>query len=150
MAEAVGPHGTAEGVDPSTEAITHARRRTRLANCVFSQGVAEALDAPDGSYHVVVSSLMVHHLPEELRPQALGEMFRVLRPGGSVLIAEFRPPTSRVGRRLVGALHAGRWRTTASTCSRRWFGKRASSGSAVAICAPWIHYLQAVKPVAAA
>jgi hypothetical protein len=25
---------------------------------------------------------MIHDLPEELRPQAIGEMFRVLRPGG--------------------------------------------------------------------
>ena len=38
---------------------------------------------------------MIHHLPETLRPQAIGEMLRVLRPGGSVLIAEFRPPSRR-------------------------------------------------------
>jgi len=49
---------------------------------------------------------MIHHLPEELRPQAIGEMFRVLRPGGSLLIAEFRPPASRIGRRLIGSLHS--------------------------------------------
>ena len=106
MAAAVAPDGTAHGVDPSDEAISYARRRTRLANCTFSDGIAETLDAPDGSYDVVVSSLMIHHLPEGLRPQAIGEMFRVLRPGGSVLIAEFRPPSSRIGRRLIGSLHS--------------------------------------------
>jgi ubiquinone/menaquinone biosynthesis C-methylase UbiE len=106
MAEAVAPDGTARGVDPSDEAISYARRGTRLANCTFSDGTAEALDAPDGSYDVVVSSLMIHHLPEELRPQAIGEMFRVLRPGGSLLIAEFRPPASRIGRRLIASLHS--------------------------------------------
>jgi ubiquinone/menaquinone biosynthesis C-methylase UbiE len=106
MAAAVAPDGTAHGVDPSDEAISYARRRTRLANCTFSNGIAEALDAPDGSYDVVVSSLMVHHLPEDLRPQAIGEMFRVLRPGGSLLIAEFRPPASRIGRLLIGSLHS--------------------------------------------
>ncbi len=47
---------------------------------------------------------MLHHLPEGLRSQAMGEMFRVLRPGGSVLVADFRPPPSRVGRHLVTAL----------------------------------------------
>jgi ubiquinone/menaquinone biosynthesis C-methylase UbiE len=102
MAEAVGPAGTAQGVDPSGEAITQARRLTRPDNCTFSTGVAEALDAPEGSYDVVVSSLMLHHLPEALRPQAVGEMFRVLRPGGSILVADSRPPASRIGRYLIG------------------------------------------------
>jgi ubiquinone/menaquinone biosynthesis C-methylase UbiE len=101
LAEAVAPDGTAHGVDPSGDAITQARRLTRLASCSFSSGIAEALDAPDGTYDVVVSSLMIHHLPETLRPQAIAEMYRVLRPGGSVLIAEFRPPASRIGRRLI-------------------------------------------------
>jgi SAM-dependent methyltransferase len=83
MAQAVAPGGTAHGVDPSAEAISHARRTTRLDNCTFAAGVAEALDAPDGSYDIVVSSLMIHHLPGALRPRATSEMFRVLRPGGS-------------------------------------------------------------------
>jgi ubiquinone/menaquinone biosynthesis C-methylase UbiE len=104
MAQVVGPAGTARGVDPDGEAISYARRVTDLANCAFATGVAQALDAADGSYDVVVSSLMMHHLPETLRPQAISEMFRVLRPGGSVLIAEFRPPQSRVVRRLIKAL----------------------------------------------
>jgi ubiquinone/menaquinone biosynthesis C-methylase UbiE len=106
MAAAAAPDGTAQGVDPSKEAISNARRLTRLPNCTFSDGIAESLDAPNGSYDVVVSSLMIHHLPEALRPQAISEMFRVLRPGGSVLIAEFRPPSSRIGRRLIGGLHS--------------------------------------------
>lgn len=77
---------------------------TRLANCTFSEGIAEALDAPDSAYDVVVTSLMIHHLPEELRPQAIQEMFRALRPGGRLLVAEIRPATTRVGR-LVMAPH---------------------------------------------
>jgi ubiquinone/menaquinone biosynthesis C-methylase UbiE len=104
MAQAVAPDGTARGVDPSGEAIAYARRRTTLANCTFASGTAEALDATDGAYDIVVSSLMIHHLPETVRPRAIREMFRVLRPGGSVLIAEFRPPASRIGRRVVTAL----------------------------------------------
>jgi ubiquinone/menaquinone biosynthesis C-methylase UbiE len=104
MAQTVAPDGTAHGVDTSGEAITHARRSTHLANCTFAEGTAHALDAPDGPYDVVVSSLMIHHLPETLRPLAIDEMFRVLRPRGSVLVAEFRPPASRIGRRLVKAL----------------------------------------------
>ncbi len=57
------------GVDPSREAIARARRLTRVANRAFSERVAQALDAPDGSYDVVVSSLVVNHLPDTLRPR---------------------------------------------------------------------------------
>ncbi len=101
LADAAVSGGSATGVDPSRETIAQARRLSRLANCTFSEGTAEALDAADDSYDVVASSLMIHHLPETMRPQAIGEMFRVLRPWGWVLIAEFRPPASRIGRVLI-------------------------------------------------
>jgi ubiquinone/menaquinone biosynthesis C-methylase UbiE len=50
----------------------------------------------------VVSSLVVNHLSDTLRPPALREMVRVLRLGYRVLIADFRPPTSGIGRHLIG------------------------------------------------
>jgi ubiquinone/menaquinone biosynthesis C-methylase UbiE len=147
MARAVEPGGSAHGVDPSADAITHARRLTTLANCSFSDGVAEGLDTADGSYDVVVSSLMIHHLPEALRPRAIGEMFRVLRPGGSVLIAEFRPPSTRIGRRLITALtghHAmAENRVDLLEPMVRDAGfEQPHSG----YLRPWAHYIQARKP----
>jgi ubiquinone/menaquinone biosynthesis C-methylase UbiE len=149
MAEAVAPGGTAHGVDPSGEAITYARRVTRLANCAFSDGIAEALDAPDGSYDVVVSSLVMHHLPEPLRPQAVGEMFRVLRPGGSVLIAEFRPPASRIGRRVIRAhspaMAENRVELLGAMVRQAGFEQLRSGDTR-----PWMHYVQALKPISSA
>ena len=47
MAEPVRSALTAMGMDPSREAIARARRLTRVANCAFSEGIAQALDAPD-------------------------------------------------------------------------------------------------------
>jgi SAM-dependent methyltransferase len=132
-------------VDPSGEAITRAQGLTRLANCTFSGGIAEALDAPDGSYDVVVTSLMIHHLPETLRPQAIGEMFRVLRPGGSVLIADSRPPASRIGRRLVRAHSPAMADNPVDRLEpmvRDAGFEQVQSGD----LRPWIHYVQALKP----
>lgn len=103
-AGAVGPGGTALGIDPSPTVIRYAQRVTRQDNCAFQLGVAEALEAPEASFDVVVSSLMIHHLPDDLRPRAITEILRVLRPGGRLLIADFRPPGSRVGGHLIGAL----------------------------------------------
>lgn len=105
MAAIVAPGGMAHGVDPSAAAITHARGLTRRSNCTFSGGIAEDLETPDASYDVVVSSLVIHHLPEALRSRAIQEMFRVLRPGGSVLVAEFRPPRGTLGRALIARFH---------------------------------------------
>jgi ubiquinone/menaquinone biosynthesis C-methylase UbiE len=148
MAEAVAPGGTAHGVDPSGEAIAHARRLTRVANCTFSDGIAEALDAPNGSYDVVVSSLVIHHLPEMLRPQATSEMFRVLRPGGSILVAEFRPPASQIGRRMIRAhspAMADNRVDLLGPMLREAGFRQLRSGD----LRPWMHYLQALKPTAA-
>jgi ubiquinone/menaquinone biosynthesis C-methylase UbiE len=145
MAEAVAPDGSVHGVDPSGEAITQARRLTGVPNCTFSTGV----DAPDGTYDVLVSSLMIHHLPDALRSRALGEMFRVLRPGGSVLVAEFRPPTNRIGRRLIGAhspaMANNRVDLLAPLVREAGFDQLRTGD-----LRPWIHYVQAHKPTVAA
>lgn len=90
LAAAVGPDGQVTGIDPAAPAIKYARRRSP-ENCSFSVGVAQKLDLPDESVDVVTSTLAVHHFPEAVRAAAFGEMYRVTRPGGRLLVADFRP-----------------------------------------------------------
>ncbi len=48
---------------------------------------ARKLPYPDTQYEVVISSLAIHNIPErDERTQAVREMFRVLKPGGRMLI----------------------------------------------------------------
>jgi ubiquinone/menaquinone biosynthesis C-methylase UbiE len=148
MAQAVAPGGTAHGVDPSSDAITEARRVTRLDNCTFGEGVAEALGAPDGAYDVVVSSWMIHHLPESLRHRAIAEMYRMLRPGGTVLISEFRPPASRIGRRLITKLtgHSAMANNRVDLLDpmiRKAGFEQPHSGE----LRPWTYYIHARRPI---
>jgi ubiquinone/menaquinone biosynthesis C-methylase UbiE len=99
LATAVGPRARVVGVDASADMID--RARATRPGCTFAVGLAESLDHPDAAFDVVASSLMIHHLPEDLRHRALAEMHRVLRPGGRLLVADYRPPASPLARGLL-------------------------------------------------
>ncbi|MFG3436115.1 class I SAM-dependent methyltransferase [Nonomuraea sp. NPDC047897] len=103
LAPLIGPAGQVVGVDPAPSMVEHARRRAP-ANCSYAVGVGQALDLADESFDVVVTSLAVHHMPEGERGAAVREMFRVLRPGGRLLVVEFRRPANRWAAGLLGAL----------------------------------------------
>ena len=50
-------------------------------------GDARKLVYPAANYDVVISSLAIHNIPDkEERQQAIREMWRVLKPGGKLLI----------------------------------------------------------------
>lgn len=100
LAAAVTPGGQVTGVDPATAAISYARRRAP-GNCSFTVGTAQELGVPDGSFDVVTCTLAIHHIPGPERPAAFAGMYRALRPGGRLLVADFRPSRSRL------ALHSG-------------------------------------------
>lgn len=95
-----GPRGVVAGIDPSPEMIAVARQKAAQANLDIDYRVAsvEALPFADATFDTVLSSLMMHHLPEDLKPRALAEIRRVLKPGGRLLIVDFKEPASRLGR----------------------------------------------------
>jgi len=90
----VGPSGTVHGIDASKEMIERASRKTRRrgVQADFQVATVEALPFPERSFEVVFSTLMLHHLPRPVRRKCAGEMARVLRPGGRVLVADFQTP----------------------------------------------------------
>lgn len=95
------------GVDLSPHQVERARVRARAAGSspTFQQGDAMALDPhPDGTYDGVVSVASIKHWPDPAR--GLRECTRVLRPGGTLVVAEVdRGCTFEDARRFVS-----RWR----------------------------------------
>jgi ubiquinone/menaquinone biosynthesis C-methylase UbiE len=87
--------GKVYGIDPAPEMIAVARKKAarKKLDLDFRVDVIESLPLPDSSIDVVTSSLMMHHLPEDLKVRGLAEIYRVLKPGGRLLIADFMRPT---------------------------------------------------------
>ncbi len=104
----VGESGSVVGIDPAPEMIRVARTKAARAgrDVTFQLGVIEALAFPDATFDVVLSSLMMHHLPDDLKHEGLLEIARVLKPGGRLLIVDMKRPSSWAGRMLTNlAMH---------------------------------------------
>ena len=88
-AQMVGPNGHVIGVDMTPEMLSKARRNaleSKLTNVEFREGYLEALPIPDAWADVVISNGVLNLVPD--KETALLEMFRVLKPGGRIQIAD--------------------------------------------------------------
>jgi ubiquinone/menaquinone biosynthesis C-methylase UbiE len=81
----VGPQGSVVGVDVSRDMLAVAARRAGdRPNVEFHEGAATALPFPDDSFDRA-ASVQVFEYVEDI-PAALGEVHRVLRPGGRLVL----------------------------------------------------------------
>lgn len=89
----LGQDGVVVGIDPSSKMVNLAQDKAGKAGVAidFQVGVIEKLDFPGDQFDLVLSSLMMHHLPDELKLAGLEEVHRVLKPGGQLLIIELDP-----------------------------------------------------------
>ena len=83
-------------LDADAEALNRARTKLEAAGIgmQLDQGLASALPYAGDSFDRALSSLFFHHLPYELKLEAMREVLRVLRPGGEFHIADWGKATS--------------------------------------------------------
>jgi ubiquinone/menaquinone biosynthesis C-methylase UbiE len=93
----VGATGEVTGIDASPAMVARANRKAgkAVARPAFQVAVAENLPFPDRRFDVVLSTLMLHHLPRTTRQQCAREIKRVLKSGGRVLAVDFGRGTQR-------------------------------------------------------
>lgn len=82
----VHPAGQLTGVDPVPEMLAVARRRLSSA-IELQEGWAEQIPLAAEQFDAVVSCSVFHYIREPAA--ALGEMLRVLRPGGKLVVTDW-------------------------------------------------------------
>ena len=101
-----GKNSAVYGIDASPEMIDIARKNAQLQglDVTFDIGLIEKIAFPDMSFDKVISRLVIHHLPDDLKKRGFAEIYRVLKPGGLLLIADFKPPTNPILNHITSAL----------------------------------------------
>lgn len=111
-ARRVGPTGRVIGLDMTPEMIEQARANLRHAgvtNADIRQGYMEAMPLDDAAVDCVVSNCVINLSPD--KPAVFREVFRVLRPGGRMMVSDIvthgLPPELRKDGFLYNSCVAG-------------------------------------------
>jgi ubiquinone/menaquinone biosynthesis C-methylase UbiE len=89
-AKRAAPGADIVATDPDALALARAERKVRSVR--FERAYAQELPFGDREFDRVLSSMMLHHLDDEVKAAAAAEMYRVLRPGGIVHIVDIGGP----------------------------------------------------------
>jgi len=83
------PRLAVTGLDLSPPYLAVAQRRLAdWSRVALVEGAAEAMPSPDAHFDVVTCVYLLHELPPRVRRAVVGEIRRVLKPGGTLLLVD--------------------------------------------------------------
>ncbi len=94
--ELVGDSGTVVGLDASHGMLVQTRKNLPVS---VVQGIAERLPFPDATFEFVSMGYALRHVND--LDVTFAEYFRVLKPGGRLLILDFCRPRTAVGTAVI-------------------------------------------------
>lgn len=80
------------GIDIDPAIIRIAKKRSQKQGIAYHEASIDNTHLPDASAHVVVSTLVFHHLSTETKIAAFREARRILKPSGVFLLCDFSLP----------------------------------------------------------
>lgn len=90
------------GIDADSAMLVQAKEKAERfgVDIAFEQGLSSHLPYADKAFDRVVSSLFFHHLTRAETEKTVAEIFRVLKPGGLLCVADWGKPTNVLMRLL--------------------------------------------------
>ena len=82
--------------DPNILAIAENKAKEENLPINFKKAFLQKLPFPDNSFDVVYSSLVFHHLSNDIKKEAMKEIHRVLKKSGRFLLVDFGKPKNKL------------------------------------------------------
>lgn len=103
IAKSTYPHNRIIGIDPDKRALAIAENRLRKQGfkTELIQAFAESLPLPSNLVDICFTTLVLHHMPDNIKRKSLEEMNRVLKSGGKIVITDFGKTNSRLIRKIL-------------------------------------------------
>lgn len=127
------PAACVTGLDGDPRILAIASRKAARAGVQIElqHAMSDAMPFPDARFSLVLSSLFFHHLTSATKRATLNEVFRVLRPGGRLHVADWGAPQNAVmGMAFQGIRILDGYETTADNAAGRLPQLFADSGFA--------------------
>jgi ubiquinone/menaquinone biosynthesis C-methylase UbiE len=104
------PGAEVVGTDPDPLALARAQRKAcGLTGIRFQRAYAQELPCGDGEFDRVLSSMMLHHLDDDVKAATAAEIHRILRPGGVLHVVDVGGPMTAsdglMARRMLRSPH---------------------------------------------
>lgn len=95
------PGGSNIGIDLTKEMLDNARKRVKKYTAVryeLSEGNVVSLKFEDSSFDILISNYVLTMIPEELFDHIASEFYRLLKPGGTLVISLFSFGTKKMNK----------------------------------------------------